>query len=166
MVRDFTKELGYLPLGSRLKRVGERMQAETARFLANEGIEQPPGIWPLLATLHGEGALTVGELATALGVSQPGVTRSLRQLTADGMVKPAPAGEDQRRKPVMLTDAGAAVVERCMRDLWPYVEAAVREMCTPLDGPILQQLDRIEEELDSLPLDRRAARKMEARDDG
>ena len=51
MVRDVTRELGYLPLGSRLKRVGERLQAETARFLLNEGVDMPQGVWPLLVTL-------------------------------------------------------------------------------------------------------------------
>ena len=159
MVRDVTRELGYLPLGSRLKRVGDRMQADTARFLQQAGIDLPQGVWPLLATLDGDGPLTVGELATALGVSQPGVTRSVRQLETAGIVAAVREGGDQRRKPVAITEEGVAMLARVRRDLWPHVEAAVREMCGPLDGPILGQLDRIEEELDRMSLDRRAAEK-------
>jgi len=161
MVRDVTRELGYLPLGSRLKRVGERLQAETARFLLAEGIDLPQGVWPLLVTLHQEGPLTIGDLASALGVSQPGVTRSIRQLEAAGIVEAVRDGGDQRRKPVAITEKGAAILAKAQGDLWPYVEAAVREMCAPLDGPILGQLDRIEAELDRLSLDRRAAEKKE-----
>ena len=165
MVRDVTRELGYLPLGSRLKRVGERLQADTARFLQQGGVDLPQGVWPLLVTLHTDGPLTIGELASALGVSQPGITRSIRQLEASGIVEAVPAKGDQRRKPVAITQNGAAVLERTQRELWPHVEAAVRAMCADLGGPILQQLDRIEDELDRLPLDRRAA-KLQAEADG
>ncbi|MAZ18652.1 MarR family winged helix-turn-helix transcriptional regulator [Oricola sp.] len=161
MVRDVTRELGYLPLGSRLKRVGERLQAETARFLLNEGVDMPQGVWPLLVTLDQDGPLTIGDLASALGVSQPGVTRSIRQLEADGIVEAVREGGDQRRKPVGITEKGAAILAKVQSELWPHVEAAVREMCASLDGPILGQLDRIEAELDRLSLDRRAARKKE-----
>ena len=129
MVRDVTRELGYLPLGSRLKRVGERLQAETARFLLNEGVDMPQGVWPLLVTLDQDEAVR--------------------------------EGGDQRRKPVGITEKGAAILAKVQSELWPHVEAAVREMCASLDGPILGQLDRIEAELDRLSLDRRAARKKE-----
>lgn len=167
MVRDITREFGYLPLGSRLKRVGERMQAETARFMQQAGIDLPQGVWPLLVTLDQEGPLTVGSLASALGVSQPGVTRSIRQLEAAGIVEAVREDGDQRRKPVAITEKGAAVLARAQSEFWPHVEDAVREMCAPLDGPILRQLDRIEEELDRLPLDLRAAEKLmeDQRDD-
>lgn len=161
MARDVTRELGYLPLGSRLKRVGERLQAETARFMQQAGIDLPKGIWPTLVTLQQDGPLTIGDLAAALGVSQPGVTRSIRQLEAAGIVEAVRDGGDQRRKPVAISDKGAAILERAQLDLWPHVEAAVRDMCASLDGPILGQLDRIEEELDRLPLDRRAQKKMD-----
>ena len=160
MVRDITKEFGYLPLGSRLKRVGERLQAETAQFLLGEGIDMPKGVWPLLVTLDQDGPLAIGDLASALGVSQPGVTRSIRQLEEAGIVEAVREGGDQRRKPVAITEKGAAILAKAQHDLWPHVEAAVREMCETLDGPILGQLDRIEAELDRLPLDRRAAARM------
>lgn len=163
MARDFTRELGYLPFGSRLKRIGERLQAETARFLLQEGIDLPAGIWPLLMTLAEDGPLTVGELAAALGVSQPGVTRNLRQMEATGIVRLVRDQEDQRRKMVAISDRGADIVRRTQSELWPHVEAAVSGICSPLSGNILDQLDRIEDELDRMPLDRRAALHREGR---
>ena len=159
MPRDVTREFGYLTLGSRLKRMGERFQAETARFMLRAGIDIPPSASPLLVTLR-EGPMTIGELAAALGVSQPGVTRSVRQLEAAGLVEAAPAGSDQRRRPVMLTEKAAGIVDRAQAELWPHVEAAVREMCGAVEGSFLQQLDAIEDALDRMPIDRRAEKKI------
>ncbi|MFZ2102914.1 MAG: MarR family transcriptional regulator [Oricola sp.] len=159
MVRDVTREFGYLTLGSRLKRIGERLQAETAQFMQQAGVDLPPSVSPLLFTLYSDGPLTIGDLASVLGVSQPGVTRSIRQLEAAGLVETAREGGDQRRKPVVLTDTATAIVERSRRELWPHVEAAVREMCGAVEGSFLEQLDAIEDALDRMPLDRRAAEK-------
>jgi DNA-binding MarR family transcriptional regulator len=159
MPRDVIREYGYLTLGSRLKRIGEHMQADAARFMRDEaGIDMPLNVPPLLETLYREEALTVGELASVLALAQPGVTRTLNQLQADGLVETAKTDGDQRRRIVRLSDEGRALVERARR-YWPSVEAAVSEMCSAFEGDLLRQIDRLEDELDRLPLNRRAAMK-------
>src|SRR4029453_17504819 len=80
MVDDIVEQLGHLALGTRLKRLGERLQAETTRFIEARGLPVPASQFPLLAALERPGGLTVGELAEAVGVSQPGVTRSVARL--------------------------------------------------------------------------------------
>ena len=41
MVEDVVKELGYLALGTRLKRLGERLQAQTQVLLEEDGLDLP-----------------------------------------------------------------------------------------------------------------------------
>ena len=41
MVDDIVEELGHLALGTRLKRLGERLQAETTRFIETSGLPVP-----------------------------------------------------------------------------------------------------------------------------
>jgi DNA-binding MarR family transcriptional regulator len=158
MVDDVVEQLGHLALGTRLKRIGERLQGETTRFIAAGGLPVPASAFPLLAALDRPGGLTVGELADAIGVSQPAVTRSVTRLAFEGLVTVASESSDRRRRSVQLSEAGEEVVTRARAAVWPHVEAAVAEACDGLDGPLLAQLAALEARLDREPIDRRAMR--------
>src|SRR5690242_20420697 len=106
MVEDVVKELGYLTLGTRLKRVGERLQAQTQALLEQVRIDLPPSQFPLLAALDRLGPLNIGELTEALGISQPGVTRLVDKLTADGLLSSAQSEGDRRVRTIALTRSG------------------------------------------------------------
>ena len=86
MVDDIVEQLGHLALGTRLKRLGERMQAETTRFIEASGLPVPASQFPLLAALDRPGGLTVGELAEAVGVSQPGRHPQRRAARGQGLI--------------------------------------------------------------------------------
>ncbi len=156
MTDDIVRSLGHLALGSRLKRIGERLQGDVQRLAKSEGVAVPPGLMPVLGALDHHGGLTVGDIAAALGIAQPGITRGLAQLEAMGLVTSARAEKDQRQRRVVLTEKGAALVERMKADLWPRIAKAVETMCAPLEGSLLQQLDGLEAALDDRALDRRA----------
>lgn len=163
MTEDIVRQLGHLALGTRLKRLGERLQAETTSFIEASGLALPASWFPLLAALDRTGGLTVGELAAAMGVSQPGVTRSVAKLAELGLITAAAhESADRRRRSVQLTAAGEALVARASVEVWPHVEAAVVDACDGLEGPLLDQLAELEARLDRVPLDRRAAALREA----
>ena len=71
---DVVAELGETFLGSRLKRLAERMQGGASRFVGSLGMEVQPTHMGLLAALD-RSPMTVGQLVDAVGTSQPGVTR-------------------------------------------------------------------------------------------
>lgn len=157
MVDDVVRELGHLTLGTRLKRIGERMQSQTQRILDAHEIPIQAAQFPFLAAIDRHGPLTVGELADAVGVTQPGATRALAQLADDSLVEIAQAAGDQRRKSITLTKQGRKLVDAGKRDVWPVIEAAVKDLCKKLEGPLLDQLAAIEDGLVDRSLDRRAA---------
>ncbi|GAA2030686.1 hypothetical protein GCM10009819_13060 [Agromyces tropicus] len=132
------------------------MQAETSQFIRAQGAGFPASRFPVLAALE-QGAATVGELAEALGVAQPGVTRTVTSLADLGLVEVTTEPGDRRRRAVALTPAGTELVERARRDLWPRIDAAVAEACAGLEGSFLEQVGGLERRLDDRPLDRRAA---------
>jgi DNA-binding MarR family transcriptional regulator/GNAT superfamily N-acetyltransferase len=156
MPADILAELGPIFLGSRLKRLGERMQAGAARVIVDAGLPVQPAHMPLLAALDRE-AMTVGQLAEAVGSSQPGVTRGVGQLVALGLVQ-STTGTDQRRRMLSLTVDGRAAMARIKLRIWPRVGNAAAAMCENLAGGLLDQLAGLEAQLASEPLDVRVAR--------
>ncbi|MCB1503296.1 MAG: MarR family transcriptional regulator [Bauldia sp.] len=156
MVEDIVRAFGNLTLGSRMRRIGERLQADTQRIMDEMGVPLQASQYPLLAALDRHGAVPIGELAAAVGITQPGATRSVGQLARIGMVRAAPAPGDQRQRIVSLTRKGEEQVAFAKAHVWPRVEAAVADLCDGLSGPLLDQLAAIEEGLADLPLDRRS----------
>ena len=67
---------------------------------------------------------------------------------------------------MQLTDAGERLVAQARTDVWPFVEAAVSDVCEGLEGSLLDQLAELEARLDLDPLDRRALRLREATMEG
>jgi len=66
---DILKDLGHLALGSRLKRLAERMQADALKIHEQAGLQTQPSHFPMLAALDRYGDLTVNEAVEALGIS-------------------------------------------------------------------------------------------------
>lgn len=145
---DVIAELGHLTLGSRLRRVGERLQGATQHWLRSQGVDVPAAQLPALAALGRLGPLTVGELARALRLTQPGVTRTVARLAGAGLVTITPDVDDARIRRVALSPAGRELVTRGEAELWPRVDAAVSALCAALEGPLLAQLAGLEHTLD------------------
>jgi DNA-binding MarR family transcriptional regulator len=158
VVADVVRELGHLALGSRLKRLGERLQSQTQVMLAAADISLPASHFPLLVALDRLGPLSVGELAQAMGISQPGVSRMLENLQSGGLVTSQRPKADRRLRPIILTRAGRQLIARAKQLIWPRIEAAVAEACGDVSGPLLAQLAALEEALAATPLHTRAAR--------
>jgi DNA-binding MarR family transcriptional regulator len=161
MNEDVVRDLGYTMLGSRLKRLGERMQADVGRMFRREGLALVPAHYATLKALQRHGELTVGRLAQSLGVAQPGTTRTLALLEAGGLVRTVQRGSDQRTKTIALTEKGEATVAQVSREIEPMVVRALSDICAGLEGTILVQLDAIEDALERSPLDERGRQNSE-----
>lgn len=155
---DIVRELGHLTLGTRLKRLGERLQAQTQVLLAQADIALPASHCPVLAALERLGPLSVSELAQSVGISQPGISRMLESLQSEGLVTSRRPTEDRRMRSVVLTKAGRDLIARSKRLAWPKVESAVADACEGASGSLLAQLAALEDALAEAPLHARAAR--------
>ena len=157
MVGDVIKQREALFLGSRLKRLAERMQGEAAHIAERVGLDIQPSQYPLLVTIDRYGPQTFGELTQALQLSQPAVTRAVARLVEMDLVETNRVHRDQRHKTISLTVAGEAALVRSKRLVFPQIEAAVTELLEDLSGPLPHQLATIEARLNERPLDRRGA---------
>jgi DNA-binding MarR family transcriptional regulator len=155
MARDFVRTQGYLTLGSRLKRIGDRLQADAQVIFKAVGVDLPVALMPTLHALANDGDMTIGELAESLGVTQPGVTRNAAQLEALGLVRTLRNRADRRVRTISLTKKGADLIALAVRELDPWISSAVAEVCSTLEGSFLDQLAALEDGLAKAPLHRR-----------
>ncbi|WP_429206078.1 bifunctional helix-turn-helix transcriptional regulator/GNAT family N-acetyltransferase [Massilia sp. UYP11] len=155
---DLLKELGPTFLGSRLKRLGERMQAGAARVALDAGLPVQPAHMPLLAALDGQ-ALTVGQLVQVVGISQPGVTRGIGQLVDLGLAESQQSQEgDARQRTISLTAEGNAVLARARLVVWPRIEEAVKALFGGEPEAFMAQIAAVETALAAHSIDALAAR--------
>jgi DNA-binding MarR family transcriptional regulator len=93
-----------------------------ARRLRQERGDHGLGLGQLsvLATLHREGPLTPGELASAEGVRPPSMTKTLGLLADGGYITRTPDPVDRRQVVIALTDAAHRLLheDRRRRDEW------------------------------------------------
>lgn len=155
--RDILDDLGYLFLGSRLKRLSERMLADAAKIITRAGLPIQPAHVPLLAAIDRYGPLTVGDAVDVLGVSQPGVTRTLAGLIELGLLETRRNESDQRQKTIALTRAGRAVMKKARSVVWPTVGTAATQLCQGISGDFLAQIGAVEKRLEHRSLEQRAA---------
>lgn len=73
---------------------------------------------------------TLGALAERTGLDQSTLSRNLRGLEAAGLVEIAVAEQDQRRRAVWLTEAGARRLEAAM-PIWRKAHAEMAERLDP-----------------------------------
>jgi DNA-binding MarR family transcriptional regulator/N-acetylglutamate synthase-like GNAT family acetyltransferase len=152
-MKDVLAAEGAVMLGSRLKRLAERLQAGAERIAADCGLSTQPSQMPLLTALYRQGPMTVGDAVQALGISQPAVTRILAHLIDMGLVETSRDARDQRSKILSLSPAGFETMALATTVLWPRLHAAVGEVC---DAPaLLGLIAAAERALADQPLHRR-----------
>jgi DNA-binding MarR family transcriptional regulator len=138
-----------------MRRIGERLQADTQEIIDAMGLPIQAAQFPFLAAIDRAGPLTVGELAQAVGITQPGATRTISHLIEQGYVEMTAPKEDQRRRLVSLTEKGRALVEYSREHVWPRIDAAVRDLCGDFSASLLDELGAVEDGLAEASLARR-----------
>lgn len=93
-----------LPLGLRLARTSKAVGRAFNDALATVGGSLP--IWLVLSSLRGGGRPAQNELALAMGIEGPTLTRHLDGLEESGLVRRARDDRDRRVVRVELTPAG------------------------------------------------------------
>lgn len=149
---DPLRATGLLTLGSRLRRLGERLQGDTQDILGawDDRVATP---WhPLLNLLDRHGAQTIGQISAALGLAQPGITRSVAGLEEIGLVAVTQSDTDRRLRHVALTEEGRDFVARARAEVWPLVDRAVADLCDGIGPEVLKMIETLEDRLSDRPL--------------
>lgn len=146
---DHVRALGPRVLGTRMKRIGDRLIGEVAALYKEQRIAFDPSCMALFSLLRERPAITISEAAASLGLTHAAVSQKASRLVKQGYVRVVPSAEDRRSKCLHITAMGKAV----MALMEPYLKAigaAVEELLAPLPGSggFMGELDALEARLD------------------
>jgi DNA-binding MarR family transcriptional regulator len=121
------QSLGYLVLGSRLRRLSESFLSEVNRAYQNEGIDFDASWFPVFYLLSKNEALSIKELSEQTEVSHPAASQLITNLKNRDLVTSATCANDGRRQLVTLTEKGKDLLEQIL-PVWMAIVSAMDDL--------------------------------------
>jgi DNA-binding MarR family transcriptional regulator/GNAT superfamily N-acetyltransferase len=159
---DLIKELGPLALGSRLRRLSERLMRDVTRVYDAQQVEFEPRWFAVTYLLNQEGTMNVTAIARALGLTHPAINQIADAMVKRGLLIGQKAKSDERQRMLSLTPKAKEVVKR-LTPVWEEIEAANRELLRSAGKDLLTMLSKIEKELDRTDMYQRVMSKLQDR---
>jgi GNAT superfamily N-acetyltransferase len=149
-VVDHLRSLGRVGLGSRLRRLSERLMGDVARVYKAAGIDFNPTWFPLfslIAMLPEGSGITVVEAAKQLKLTHGAVSQFAKEMTRAHLIQTRAHADDARRRTLHLAMQGRSLRMR-LRPLWQSLDVAVKELLAEARVDLLGAVTRIEDALD------------------
>ncbi len=158
---DFFDELGELALGSRLKRLADRMTAQAAAVYQMQGFAIEPRFFPLTQLLVRHGDTSVSDAAKRLGISQPAVSQICKQMQAQGWLAQKSDPGDGRRRLLSLTATGRRRA-KSMGFMWDAVNDVAIDLCMTTGVDLVRAIANLEHALEQRSLAERVSKHLAA----
>jgi DNA-binding MarR family transcriptional regulator len=155
------QSLGYLVLGSRLRRLSESFLAEINRAYQNEGIDFDASWFPVFYLLSKNESLSIKELSEQTEVSHPAASQLITNLKNKKLVTSATCADDGRRQLVQLTDSGRELLAQIL-PIWDAILLAMDEVVVdePASREVLPSITALENAFKSATLADRISSKL------
>ena len=160
---NFYESLGYLVLGSRLRRLSEAFLSEINKTYQAAGIEFDASWFPVFYLLSKNESLSIKELSDTTGVSHPAASQLVTNLKNKKLLKTTTSADDGRRQLVQLTKKGHVLLEQIL-PVWKALSLAMEELVTadPESQHLLLAITALENEFRSVSLSDKIGEKLSA----
>ncbi|MGB0522223.1 MAG: bifunctional helix-turn-helix transcriptional regulator/GNAT family N-acetyltransferase [Flammeovirgaceae bacterium] len=162
-MNNFYNTLGKMALGSRLRRLSERLSEQAYKTYELYDIQIEPRWFPVLHVLAQGKAMTVTEIAEIIGHSHPSVSQMVRGMSKAGYIQSSKDKKDGRKTFLTLSEEGKALIAP-MRTACQDVEKSVNEMLKQTHHDLWEGLNELEYLLEQEDLFHRVKRFKKARE--
>ncbi|WP_219226191.1 MarR family winged helix-turn-helix transcriptional regulator [Pedobacter antarcticus] len=145
---NYYQSLGYLVLGSRLKRLSELFLSEINKAYRLQGIAFETTWFPVFQLLDKHKVLTIQEIAEQMEVSQPGVSQLIAGLRQKGLVCSQAHAADARKQQITLSEQGKTLLAQ-VKPVWEAIRIAMEDMAGSDGHHLLENLTRLEDDFKS-----------------
>jgi len=159
MSDNYYEKLGQLILGSRLRKLSERLMLEMGNIYKSRNIEFEPGWFHIMYLLSENEKMSITQISEMLQVSHPSVIQVVGVLEKRDIVKISIDTNDKRKRMVELSDNGISLLER-IKPVWNEIDQMMIAFLSEgeYSRNILNAITEIEKNLDAKPLSERMSR--------
>jgi GNAT superfamily N-acetyltransferase/DNA-binding MarR family transcriptional regulator len=151
---DYLNELGNLALGSRLKRLADRLAQQVGQLYREQGIDFEPRWFPVFRYVADKGTASVTDIAAAVGVTHPAVNQISEELTRAGYLNSITDRADKRKRMLSLSADGKRIKMQ-LEPIWKVLHAALSDVSEEIQNDLVNQSMRFESALISKNLSTR-----------
>ncbi|RYY23053.1 MAG: MarR family transcriptional regulator, partial [Chitinophagaceae bacterium] len=123
---DFYTKAGKMALGSRLRRLSEKLTDQSAQVYALYNVKLQPKWFPVFYTLCHNESMSITAIAQYIGHSHPSVSTIVKEMIKQGLAAEMTNAEDGRRNMVALTESGKLMAQQ-MTQQYNDVNAAIEQ---------------------------------------
>lgn len=124
---NYYQSLGYLVLGSRLKRLSELFLSEINKSYRAQGIVFETTWFPVFFLLSENNSLSIQELCEQIEVTHPAASQLVTNLKNKGLVMTTTSPEDARKQLVKLTPEGKKLLKSIL-PVWDAIKTTMEEV--------------------------------------
>ena len=156
MSDNYYEKLGQLILGSRLRKLSERLMLEMANIYKSRGIEFEPGWFHIMYLLSENEKMSITQISDVLQVSHPSVIQVIGVLEKRDIVKISIDSNDKRKRMVELSVIGSCLLER-IKPVWNEIDQMMIAFLSEgeFSPHLLKAIAEIENNLEAKPLSER-----------
>ena len=158
---NYYQSLGYLVLGSRLKRLSELFLSEINKSYRAQGIVFETTWFPVFYLLSIHKTLSIQELCEQIEVSHPAASQLITNLKSKGLVTTTTSPEDARKQLVKLTTEGKKLLKKIL-PVWDAIRETMEEVAggNPESAAILNTITSLETAFKSVNIVDRISEKI------
>lgn len=144
---DYIKDLGFLALGSRLKRLSDNFMKDVALVYKSQGIDFDPKWFPLFHLLLNHSPLSIMECAKRLSVSHPAVNQFANQMLKKKLIEEISNGSDKRKRFIKVSNHGIEFSKK-LKPVWNNFTKALDIIFDNSNFDMVGAIDDIEHQLE------------------
>lgn len=129
---NFYESLGYLVLGSRLRRLSETFLSDVNRIYKAHHLKFDASWFPVFYILSRRESVSIRDISDELGVSHSAVSQLVSSLQEKGLIRSTAAAEDGRKKVVAFTGKGRRLQQQ-IEPVWQALQQAMETLAA--EGP-------------------------------
>ncbi|MEI7585004.1 bifunctional helix-turn-helix transcriptional regulator/GNAT family N-acetyltransferase [Runella sp.] len=141
---DLYRTLGYVALGSYMRRLGEISQQASAQVYQMYGMDFEVKWFPVFLAIAQKEAETVSKIAEYIGQSHVGVSLMVKEMVKEGFLETQKGLVDKRETNVRLTEKGVQMHER-MKELLEDLDDTMNEVKNECETDVLRSLMEYEQ---------------------